>query len=73
MSYCKRKEYGETILNIIERNSIVPNSSCFYLCNDKRYISEQLEFLSERMFPGLSFEPLFEGTELRAKLDMGAL
>ena len=42
MSYCKRKEYGETILNIIERNSIVPNSLCFYLCNDKRYIKRRL-------------------------------
>lgn len=42
MSYCKRKEYGETILNIIERNSIVLNSLCFYLCNDKRYIKRRL-------------------------------
>lgn len=42
MSYCKRKEYGETILSIIERTSITPNNLCFYLCNDKRYIKRRL-------------------------------
>jgi len=34
--------------------------------------SEQLEFLSERMLLGLSVEPLFERSELRATLDIDA-
>lgn len=42
MSYSERKEYGETVLNIIEGISIVPNNLCFYICSDKKYIKRRL-------------------------------
>lgn len=42
MSYDKRKEYGETILSILDRVSDAPNFLCFYLCNDKKYIRRRL-------------------------------
>lgn len=42
MSYSERKEYGKTILSIIEELSNFPNNLCFYLCNDKKYIKRRL-------------------------------
>jgi bla regulator protein BlaR1 len=42
MSYEERKEYGNTILNIIENVSLPPSSLCLYLCNDKKYIKRRL-------------------------------
>lgn len=45
MSYDERKEYGSTILSIIDRVSDAPNFLCFYLCNDKRYIKRRLTMM----------------------------
>ncbi|MEG0296404.1 MAG: M56 family metallopeptidase [Clostridium sp.] len=42
MSYAERKEYGETILNIIETLSVAPNSLYLHLCSDKNYIKRRL-------------------------------
>lgn len=42
MSYSERKEYGETVLSIIEGLSITSNNLCFYLCSDKKYIKRRL-------------------------------
>lgn len=42
MSYTDRKEYGNTILSIIERVNEAPNFLCFYLCSDKKYIKRRL-------------------------------
>lgn len=42
MSYSERKEYGETVLSIIEGLSSTPNNLCFYLCSDKKYIKRRL-------------------------------
>lgn len=42
MSYSERKEYGETVLSIIEGISIVHNNLCFYLCSNKKYIKRRL-------------------------------
>ncbi len=45
MSYDKRKEYGETIISILDRVSDAPNFLCFYLCNDKKYIKRRLTMM----------------------------
>lgn len=42
MSYEERKEYGKTVLSIIENISLTSNNLCLYLCNDKRYIKRRL-------------------------------
>ncbi|MBX9136787.1 MULTISPECIES: M56 family metallopeptidase [unclassified Clostridium] len=42
MSYAERKEYGNTILSIIENVNDVPNFLCFYLCGEKKYIKRRL-------------------------------
>lgn len=42
MSYSERKEYGQTILSIIENLSISHNNLWFYLCSDKNYIKRRL-------------------------------
>lgn len=42
MSYIERKEYGLTILNIIERVNVSQSFLCLYLCSDKKYIKRRL-------------------------------
>ncbi|MEN8077311.1 M56 family metallopeptidase [Clostridioides difficile] len=42
MSYEERKEYGKTVLSIIENVSLTSNNLCLYLCNDKKYIKRRL-------------------------------
>lgn len=60
MSYVERKEYGNTILSIIENINDAPNFLCFYLCNDKKYIKRRLTMMLN-MKKTNNFKKIFGG------------
>lgn len=70
MSYSQRKEYGNTVISIIENVSLIPNNLCLYLCSDKKYIKRRLIMMLnvkktskfKKVFSGLLILGLVVGT-----------